>query len=139
MLDTNVISELMRPRPEPVVLNWVDATPEDLLYLSVMTLGEIRKGIERLDEADPRRGHLQAWLDSDLRLRFAGRILVFDAGIASRWGQIEALALRQGTPLATIDAQLAATALHHGLTLVTRNTPDFRDTGVPLFNPWPSN
>jgi toxin FitB len=138
LLDTNVVSELMRPRPEPKVVSWVDATPEELLHLSVITLGEIRKGIERLDDDDPRRGSLQSWLESDLRVRFAGRILVFDEGVASRWGQIEALAVRQGRPLATIDAQLAATALHHGQTLVTRNTSDFRDTGVPLFNPWPS-
>lgn len=137
LLDTNVISELMRPRPEGRVVEWIDGTPEELLHLSVVTLGEIWKGIDRLDENDPRRGPLQSWLESDLRVRFAGRILVFDEDVARRWGQIEALATRGGRPLATIDAELAATALHHGLTLVTRNTADFRETGVPLFNPWP--
>ena len=75
-------------------------------------------------------------MDRDLRIRFAGRLLPFDEGVAERWGQIEAIARRQRLSLPTIDAQLAATALHHGLTFVTRNTADVRLTGVPLFNPW---
>jgi len=136
LLDTNVISELMKSRPARSVAAWIVATPEDLLHLSVITIGEIRKGIDLLDEDDPKRGALQSWLDRDLRVRFAGRLLPFDESVAERWGQIEALAKRQRVTLPTIDAQLAATALHHGLTFVTRNTSHVRPTGVPLFNPW---
>jgi predicted nucleic acid-binding protein len=136
LLDTNVISELMKSRPARSVANWILATPEDLLHLSVITIGEIRKGIDLLEEDDPKRGALQSWLDRDLRVRFAGRLLPFDESVAERWGQIEALAKRHRVTLPTIDAQLAATALHHGLTFVTRNTSHVRPTGVPLFNPW---
>ena len=136
LLDTNVISELMKARPARSVADWIVSTPEELMHLSVITIGEIRKGIDLLDEDEPRRGALQSWLDHDLRVRFAGRLLSFDEWVAERWGQIEALAKRQRVTLPTIDAQLAATALHHGLTFVTRNTADVRMTGVPLFNPW---
>lgn len=136
LLDTNVISELMKARPSGRVVEWVDATPEDLFYLSVITIGEIRKGIDLLDETDPKRAALQSWLNRDLRVRFAGRWLPFDESVAERWGHLEAVARRQRVTLPTIDAQLAATALHHGLTFVTRNTADIRSTGVPVFNPW---
>lgn len=136
LLDTNVISELMKPRPNRHVVNWVEETPEELLYLSVITIGEIRRGIDLLDEEDPRRGSLQSWLDHDLRLRFAGRILVIDDAVAERLGQVEALAIRLRRTIPTIDAQLAATALHHGLTLATRNVKHLRTTGSALFNPW---
>lgn len=138
LLDTNVISELMKRQPARGVAGWIEATPEELLYLSVLTIGEIRKGIDLLDENDPKRAALQSWLDRDLRIRFAGRVLSFDAGAAERWGQVEAFAKRQRLTLPTIDAQLAATALHHGLTFVTRNTADVRVTGVSIFNPWTS-
>ncbi|MDB4917842.1 MAG: recombinase [Gemmatimonadetes bacterium] len=136
LLDTNVISELMKARPARSVADWILATPEDLLHLSIITIGEIRKGVDLLADDDPKRSALQSWLDRDLRIRFAGRLLPFDEWVAERWGQIEALAKRQHVTLPTIDAQLAATALHHGLTYVTRNTSDVRLTGVPLFNPW---
>jgi predicted nucleic acid-binding protein len=136
LLDTNVISELMKPRPSRRVAEWVDATAEPLLHLSVITLGEVRKGIDLLDDADPRRAALQSWLDHDLRIRFGDRLIDFDAGVAERWGQLEATAKKRRVTLPTIDAQLAATALHHGLTFVTRNAADVRPTGVPVFNPW---
>jgi len=136
LLDTNVISELMKARPARSVADWIVSTPEELMHLSVITIGEIRKGIDMLDEDEPKRGSLQSWLDHDLRVRFAGRLLSFDEWVAERWGQIEALAKRQRVTLPTIDAQLAATALHHGLMFVTRHTADVRLTGVPLFNPW---
>jgi hypothetical protein len=136
LLDTNVISELMKPRATERVVTWVAETPEPLLHLSVITIGEVRKGIDLLPEGAPRRASLQSWLDHDLRLRFAGRLLTFDDAVAERWGQIEAIAKRSRVTLPTIDAQLAATALHHNLTLVTRNTADLRPTGAALFNPW---
>lgn len=136
LLDTNVISELMKPRPNRRVAVWVDATAEELLHLSAITIGEVRKGIDMLDDDDPKRAALQSWLDHDVRVRFAGRLLVFDDAVAERWGQLEAVTKKRRLTLATIDAQLAATALHHGLTFVTRNTSDIRPTGVPAFNPW---
>ena len=136
LLDTNVVSELMKRRPSRQVVAWVDQTPEPLIHLSVVTLGEIRKGIDLLEDDDPRRATLQVWLDRDLRVRFAGRLLAFDAAVAERWGQLEAVAKRRRLTLPTIDAQLAATALHHGLTFVTRNTADVEPTGVPVINPW---
>ena len=141
LLDTNVVSELMKRRPSRPVVAWVDQTPEPLIHLSVITLGEIRKGIDLLEDDDPRRATLQVWLDRDLRVRFAGRLLAFDDGVAERWGQLEAVAKRRRLTLPTVDAQLAATALHHGLTFVTRNTADVEPTGVPVINPWrhPSN
>jgi toxin FitB len=134
LLDTNVISELVRPQPEPTVTEWVASADEDLLYLSVLTFGEIRKGIASLRDTS-RRVLLEAWLDSDLMLRFGNRVLGIDRAIADRWGRLAA----QGGPksrLPVIDGLLAATALHHNLILVTRNTKDVQGLGVPLFDPW---
>lgn len=135
LLDTNVISELVRRKPEPKVTAWVEATDEMLLHLSVLTLGEIRKGILSVRDSS-RRVALGAWLDSDLVIRFAGRILAIDEAVAERWGQLSAQAELRNSPLPVIDALLAATALQHNLTLVTRNVRDVAATGVPLFNPW---
>ncbi len=135
LLDTNVVSELVKPRPDPRVTGWIHALHEDLLYLSVLTLGEIRKGIASLGDA-PRRVRLEAWLNSDLEFRFAGRILPIDSSVADRWGRLAAIAVAAKAPLPVIDGLLAATALQHNLTLVTRNTKDVSNTGVPLFNPW---
>jgi toxin FitB len=135
LLDTNVISDLIRPRPEPKVTAWIEATSESLLYLSVLTLGEIRKGITSLRDS-PRRVVLEAWLGSDLAVRFANRILPVDESVADRWGRIAADSAAEGSPLSVIDGLLAATALHHNLTLVSRNVKDFATTRVPLFNPW---
>lgn len=135
LLDTNVISELMKARPHRRVAAWVESTAEALLHLSVITIGEVRKGIDLLDD-EPTRAAWQSWLDHDVKVRFADRLLPFDEGVAERWGHIEAVAKRRRLTLSTIDAQLAATALHHGLTFVTRNSTDIKPTGVPSFNPW---
>ena len=134
LLDTNVISELVRSRPDSQVQSWIRHTEEELLYLSVLTLGEIRKGIDSLRD-DSRRLRLESWLAGDLALRFAGRILPVDAPVADRWGRLTA-AVGRSTPLSVIDGLLAATALHHNLTLVTRNTRDVAATKVPVINPW---
>ncbi len=136
LLDTNVVSELMKQRPDARVVSWVDATAEDMLYLSVITIGAVRKGIDLLQDNSLRRAALQVWLDRDVRLRFANRLLVFDDAVAERWGQLEAVARRRRLTLPTVDAQLAATAMHHGLTFATRNTADVAPTGVAVFNPW---
>lgn len=135
LLDTNVISELVKARPEVRVTGWVDSVDESLLYLSVLTLGEIRRGIALLPEAS-RRVRLEAWLDNDLRLRFEGRILSIDRAVADRWGRLTAKASQARSQLPVIDGLLAATALDHDLTLVTRNSEDVSVTGVPVFNPW---
>jgi predicted nucleic acid-binding protein len=135
LLDTNIVSELVKPKPEPRVTAWIDSTDETLLYLSVLTLGEIRKGIGLLRDAS-RRVVLEAWLDSDLILRFAERILPIDRAVADRWGRLTAEAAVAKSPLPVIDGLLAATALDQNLTLVTRNTKHIAVTGVPVFNPW---
>ena len=134
LLDTNVISELVRKKPEPKVVQWIQDTDEDLLYLSVLTMGEIRKGITSHPDA-ARRVKLEAWLSRDLKQRFVGRILSLDENVAHRWGVIIGLA---ATPVPVIDGLLAATALEHNLTLVTPNTSDVSATGVPVFDPWTS-
>jgi toxin FitB len=135
LLDTNVISELLKRKPEPKVTTWIDATDEELLFLSVLTLGEIRKGVVLLPR-NARRTSLDAWLSKDLPLRFSDRILSIDQEIAHRWGQISGLASARGVNVPVIDGLLAATAIQHNLTLVTRNTSDVAATGVTLFNPW---
>jgi toxin FitB len=136
LLDTNLISELVRPKPDLKVRTWVAGIEENLLYLSVLTLGEIRRGISMLRDG-ARRIALEAWLDGDLIVRFANRVLGIDREIADRWGRLTAQASRKA-PLAVIDGLLAATALHHNLIFVTRNTKDLEETGVPVFNPWRS-
>jgi predicted nucleic acid-binding protein len=135
LLDTNVISELTKLRPESKVVSWFQATSEDLLYLSVFTIGEIRKGIDSLPRSN-KRALLESWLANDLVLRFAGRILEVNLDIAERWGLISAQAKIAGAPLAVIDGLMAATALHYNLTLVTRNTKDVRVAGINTLNPW---
>lgn len=135
LLDTNCISELVRVKPEPRVLEWMEAADEGLLYLSVLTLGEIRKGLAGLPQSK-RRTHLEAWLEVELQARFSRRILPVDAAVADRWGVLAADAKRKGKALSTIDALLAATALHYSLTVVSRNVNDFANTQVPFLNPW---
>jgi toxin FitB len=135
LLDTNAISELVRPQPEPRVATWIEATDEGLLFLSVLTVGEIRKGIAAFQDSS-RGGALQAWLKGKLALRFANHILPIDLPVADRWGRLAAQAAAAKSPLPVIDGLLAATAMHHNLTLVTRNTKDVAPTGDPVFNPW---
>jgi len=135
LLDTNCISELVRSKPEPRVLEWIEAADESLLYLSVLTLGEIRKGVAGLPQGK-RRTHLESWLVLDLQARFSGRILPINAEVADRWGLLAAEAKRKGITLSAIDGLLAATALHHNLTIVSRNVADFASTHAPVLNPW---
>ncbi|SRR6266568_616995 len=135
LLDTNCISELVRAKPEPAVVAWIEATDESLLYLSVLTFGEIRKGLTGLPQRK-RRTHLETWLEIELRARFAGRILPIDFPVADRWGVLAATAKKEGKALSTIDGLLAATALEHNLTVVSRNAGDFEPTQVRILNPW---
>lgn len=135
LLDTNCISEVVRAHPEPRVLSWLEATDERLLYLSVLTLGEIRKGVAGLPQSKRRR-RLESWLELELQARFSGRVLPIDAAIADRWGILTVEAKQKGLGIATIDGLLAATALHFNLTLVSRNVNDFASTPVLLLDPW---
>ena len=135
LLDTNVISELVKPRPAENVTAWIEGTDESLLYLSVLTLGEIRRGIAALPQSR-RRATLEAWLDKDLRARFEDRILDIDEEVADRCGLLTAAARNSGIVLPVIDGLLAATALEHNLTLVTRDTGQIPSMGVAVFNPW---
>ena len=135
LVDSNLISELLRPKPHPGVLQWLGNTQEDLLYISVLTLGEIRRGISSLPD-NRRRSKLEAWLNRDLVLRFSNRILSIDLAVAERWGRIAGGAPARHSPLPVIDGLLAATALHHDLTVVTRNTAHFATWDVPFFDPW---
>ena len=135
LLDTNCISELVRPKPEPRVVDWMKAADETLLYLSILTVGEIRKGVAGLPQGK-RRTQLETWLALELPARFAGRIVPIDAAIADRWGVIAAEAQRRGKPLSVIDGLLAATALHRNLTVVSRNARDYTTAPVQVLNPW---
>jgi predicted nucleic acid-binding protein len=135
LLDTNCISEVVRSKPEPRVLEWMQAADETLLYLSVLTLGEIRKGLAWLPQSK-RRTHLESWLEVELQARFSGRILPIDAAVADRWGVLAGAAKRRGISPSAIDGLLAATALEHNLTIVSRNVSDFANTQTPILNPW---
>lgn len=135
LVDTNCISEAVRLRPDPRVMSWLEAADEGLLYLSVLTLGEIRKGVASLPQGR-RRASLENWLNLELQARFSGRILSIDEAIADRWGLLAATAKNQGRGLSAIDGLLAATAVQHNLTIVSRNDTDFAHTQVPVLNPW---
>jgi predicted nucleic acid-binding protein len=135
LLDTNCISEVVRLKPEPRVMAWMEGAEESLLYLSVLTMGEIRKGLAALQQSK-RRTQLETWLELELQARFSGRILPIDAAVADRWGLLAASAKRSGKALSSIDGLLAATAIHHNLTIVSRNVSDFANTYVPVVNPW---
>lgn len=135
LLDTCVISEPTRAKPSMRVLDWLRNQPEETLYLSVLTIGEIRHGCARLP-VGPKRKALERWLEQVLPERFAGRILPVDAPVADWWGRLQAGAGACGRNLPTLDSLLAATALTHGLVLVTRNTADFEPTGAELLDPW---
>lgn len=132
LLDTDVISELTRPRPHPGVLAWVEALPVTSSHLSVLTVGEIRSGVERLRDR-ARRERLRRWLEHELPAWFGGRLLPVSAEIADRWGRLVA---EVGRPVPVIDSLLAATALQHDLRLVTRNRVDFRFPGLEVVDPW---
>ncbi|MHB8793235.1 MAG: PIN domain-containing protein [Thermoleophilia bacterium] len=132
LLDTNVISETVRRSPEKAVIAWLKGVPGDALYVSVLTLGEVRKGIEGLKDQQ-RREKLRVWLEHDLPEWFEDRVLAIDLPVADRWGRLLASA---GRPLPTTDSLLAATALHHELRLVTRNTGDFEFPGLEVIDPW---
>ncbi len=132
LLDTNVISELVRPKPAEAVLAWFENIPSEALHISVLTLGEISKGIENMPDG-ARREKLRLWLEYELTDWFGARILNVDTAVVDRWGRLVAQA---GRPVPSINSLLAATALHHELRLVTRNQKDFDYPGLEVVNPW---
>ena len=137
LADTNIPSELTRPNPDTRVAKFLRDAEKEQLYLSVLTLGEIRKGVAGLPSGNRRR-LLEDWMETGLRPWFSNRILPITERIAERWGLLSAEAKSRGAALSVIDGLIAATALEHNLTLLTRNVKDFSATGVSILNPWES-
>jgi toxin FitB len=135
LLDTNVISELVAKQPNPKVIDWIDALDPTAVYLSVVTIGEIRKGIEKLPPS-ARKDALMAWLEYDLLVRFDGQIASITTNVMLRWGTLVGQLELQGRIIAAIDSLIAAIALESDFTLATRNEQDFHGTGVRMINPW---
>lgn len=135
LLDTNVISEWVKPRPSPAVVRWLEETSEDDLLLSVITLGELWNGIEQLPPGK-RKTSLARWVEEDLTARFEGRLLSIDERIAQAWGVLLAHSRKQGKTMHAVDALLAATAKIYSFTLVTRNAKDFAVAGIRVLNPF---
>jgi predicted nucleic acid-binding protein len=135
LLDTNVISEWVKPRPDPGVVAWLAGVDEDQVFISVITLAEIRRGVDRMP-AGVRRDRLDVWLQNDLPARFDMRIIPVDDAVALAWGCIVARREASGRPINAMDAFIAATAEAHTLTLVTRNVADFERSVEVIVNPW---
>lgn len=135
LLDTCVISELAKTRPVQSVVDWVVSQDATRCFISSITLGEIQKGVSKLADT-PKKEELQTWLDRDVRERFAGQTIAIAVNEVLQWGKMQAAMEKQGRPMPLMDSLIAATALFHGMTLVTRNTRDMEASGVALFNPW---
>lgn len=135
LLDTYVISETFRPNPSSKVIEWINKEDESNFFISVLTFGELHKGIEKLTESK-RKEELHNWVENDLKERFMNRIINIDLQIAMLWGKIQGIAERSGRPMPAVDSLIAATGMALHLTVVTRNTADMKESGVALLNPW---
>ena len=135
LLDTNIPSEAARSRPNPNVAAWVNGQENSTLFLSAVSIGELRRGFALLPQGE-QRSRLEQWFETDVLLWFGERILPLTKEVADRWGQLDAACQLRGTPANTADGMIAATALEHGLTVVTRNVKDFAGMGVAVLNPW---
>lgn len=135
LLDTCVISELIKKRPNKRVINLVDSNDEHDYYLSVLTFGEIHKGIEKQPDVS-RKKKLHLWVENDLKERFKNKIIPIDLNVSIIWGQIQGKAESEGKPMPAIDGLIAATGLAYNLTVVTRNVADMQQSGVAVLNPW---
>lgn len=135
LLDTCLISELIKRKPSPHVLRWLEKQDETALYLSVLTIGEIQKEISKLPD-NPKKLELQSWVSNELVARFEGRILSVDVEVAAVWGKLLGSAEKQGRKLPVMDSLIAATANTHNLTVITRNTRDMERCQASVFNPW---
>ena len=132
LIDTCALSELTKRNPSRLVEEWFDTAPAEMLYISALTLGEIRSGVERLPSGR-RRSRITLWLENELPAWFEERVLPINGSIAEEWGRLTA---RLKIPLPAVDGLIAATALHRRLTVVTRNESDFSPAGVAILNPW---
>ena len=137
LLDTNVISEWIKPEPNAGVVAWLAEIDEDRVLISIVSLAELRRGVDRMDQG-ARRRRLDAWLRHDLPIRFEGRVLGIDMAVADAWGGVVARQEARGRPIAAMDAFIAATAEVYALTLVTRNVADFATSVERVFDPWTS-
>jgi tRNA(fMet)-specific endonuclease VapC len=135
LLDTCAVSELVARQPNEGVIRWIDSVDPEAVYLSVITIGEIRKGIEKLSESK-RKSMLQEWLTGDLFIRFSGRILSIDLDVILAWGRMTGRLELSGRKMGAMDSLIAAIALSGNLSLVTRNEDDFKHTGIRVVNPW---
>lgn len=135
LLDTNVLSEVTKPRPDEGVLKWLHGLDEDRTFISIVSIAEIRRGVALMD-AGRKRDALDEWLTHDLPQRFETRVIPVEAPVALAWGDLMALAKRSGRGLASMDGLIAATAVAHQLTLATRNTKDFEGFGIDIIDPW---
>ncbi|HPH95035.1 MAG TPA: type II toxin-antitoxin system VapC family toxin [Anaerolineaceae bacterium] len=135
LLDTCVLSEFTRRQPNQRVINWLDSIDEEKLYLSVITIGEIQRGIERLPESHRKTG-LLVWMNNGLMARFGPRILPLDAPTLFLWGSLTARMEAGGQPIPVMDSLIIATALQNNLIIATRNVADFMPAGVQVINPW---
>lgn len=134
LLDTCIISELVKPTPNKQVLDWLDKIPSEALFLSVITIGEVRKGLSKLPDSKRKEG-LTVWLNTLLK-DYEARIFPIDLMVAENWGLIQGKAEKAGTPMSSIDGLIAATAYTHNLTVVTRNESDLEPGQIPIINPW---
>lgn len=135
LLDTCVISEIARQEPSRKVAKWIKKEDERNFFISVLTIGELHRGIEKLAESE-RKEKLHNWVEDDLKERFSGRIIDIDIRVAMTWGKIQAMAERVGRPMPGVDSLIAATGITHHLTVATRNTSDMKESGVALLDPW---
>lgn len=135
LLDTCVISELIKKTPNNNVLSWLQNQEENSLFLSALTFGEIQKGIEKAPD-EIRKRKLKIWLEEDLRKRFEGKIIPIDLNVAIKWGEVQGIAEKSGQKMPTIDGLIAVSALVHHCTVATRNTSDMEASLVELLNPW---
>lgn len=135
LLDTNVVSEWVKPRPDSGVVGWLETVDEDRVFLSVITLAELRHGVDHMATGDRRR-RLDEWLRDALPLRFEGRLLSIDEAVADAWGCVMAEREAIGRRMEPMDAFIAATAKVHDLAIVTRNTSDFEPSATVVLNPW---
>lgn len=138
LLDTCVISEIIKPQPDENVVSWIQSKSENSLYLSVLTFGEIEKGIEKAPDIK-RKKRLKLWVEEDLKKRFEGRIISIDLKISVKWGEIQGVAELSGKPMPSIDGLIAISGLVHNCVVVTRNISDMKQSSVELLNPWLKN
>ena len=137
LLDTNVVSETIKPKPEPRVVDWLETQMPADLFLAAQTIGELVRGVRKVKEVT-RRERFESWIEQDLAQQFEGRVLPFDGPTAALWGRLMGDGDRAGRTPAAADAQIAAVAIHHQLTLITRNVKDFEHFDLKMLNPWQS-